>query len=236
MKTETTENIKGCIVKIIDNNLVIIDKGFENGVRPGMQFAIYSYTEDLIHPKTKKELGKFEIIKGRLIIKTVKPQLALGEVIYNLSNYSIDIPQHMIDSDPLFISIGDDIKTIPKPEINAKLNKSEFSPGDVITTTATFKGFLINGFFDNAIKYPKADGKGVYWNPDPASYNNLEKTGYLQEYIEFESTWDFVIPADAPEGEFLVSVRMYEDPYGFPNKDRRLVAKKEISISVKKKE
>ncbi len=237
-------NLEGSIVKIIDKNHVILDLGSENGVKSGMQFVVFEYIQDIIHPTTKKNLGKYDVIKGKIIIKSVRDKLSIGEVVLN-SQYCYNFDENKInsnqisqtteDSEFLLIDIGDLVKLIPNPVIDAKLNTENAAPGDIITTTATFKGFLINGFFDNAIKYPKADGRGIFWNPDPKTYNDSVNTGFLQEFVDIESSWEFNIPDNAPEGIYNVSVRMYEDPFGTPTIQRRQVAHIDIPLIVVKK-
>jgi len=223
------------IIKKIDEKHFLIDIGKEHGIEPGDEFAVYSKSEDIKHPETKEDLGPYKLFKGRIITKSVDQKMSF--VILKASPYYSDIDKFkasdsVAEFNPLLINIGDSLTPITTPSIEVEISPLQLKPGGKFTTNAKFKGNLINGFFDNAIIYPLSGGTGVYWNPDPKTWDTSKDTGKLQDFVEINSKWDFVIPENSSKGDYLVSVRMYEDPYGIPQKGRYILASKDITIKV----
>ncbi len=56
--------ITGKVVKISDENNIVINKGAADGVTLGNRFLIYSLGEELFDPDTKESLGTLEIVCG----------------------------------------------------------------------------------------------------------------------------------------------------------------------------
>lgn len=56
--------IIGKVVKSLDENTLVINKGARDGVTSGNRFLIYRLGEELFDPDTKESLGTLEIICG----------------------------------------------------------------------------------------------------------------------------------------------------------------------------
>lgn len=53
------------VIKVIDDFTLVINKGFEHGVKAGDNFLVYYIEpEELIDPLTGESLGKLEIVRG----------------------------------------------------------------------------------------------------------------------------------------------------------------------------
>jgi len=73
------EIIRGCIVKILSDTQIIINKGEGDGVVDGMAFVIYDEGEEQTDPETGKSLDFIEIHKGKLKVKQTMPKMSLLE-------------------------------------------------------------------------------------------------------------------------------------------------------------
>lgn len=55
-------NIK--VIKVIDENTVLINKGSDDGIKKGQNFLIYGVGEEIFDPDTKESLGRLELVRG----------------------------------------------------------------------------------------------------------------------------------------------------------------------------
>lgn len=60
------EIIKGKVAKILNNYRVVVNVGYDNGVKKDMKFIIYSEGETIRDPDTNQELSKVEFVKARI--------------------------------------------------------------------------------------------------------------------------------------------------------------------------
>lgn len=58
--------IKGMVAAIKDEYTVVLNIGAKDKVEEGMKFIIYSEGEEIIDPKSKESLGKFENVKAKV--------------------------------------------------------------------------------------------------------------------------------------------------------------------------
>ena len=69
--------IEGKIAKILDDFNVIVNKGRADGVAEGMHFVVYTEVDDVPDPDTGESLGKWELIKGRLVAVHVQDRMTV---------------------------------------------------------------------------------------------------------------------------------------------------------------
>lgn len=69
--------IKGKIIRILNKEQVIVDKGSNDGVVIGMKFGIIGISEDIIDPKTGDNLGKFEMYKQKLKVVALSEKISI---------------------------------------------------------------------------------------------------------------------------------------------------------------
>ncbi|MGB3479861.1 MAG: FlgT C-terminal domain-containing protein [bacterium] len=69
-------NIEGKVVKIISDSEIIINLGSKDGVKEGDRFLIYQLGEEIKDPDTDKMLDTLEIVKGRVKIVHVQPNIS----------------------------------------------------------------------------------------------------------------------------------------------------------------
>lgn len=112
------ENIKDIIVvKIIEVDKIVINKGYDDGVDSSMEFLVYDEGEEIIDPITKKSLGVLENPKGKfkvihiqekistLISKTMRPnRIAASLLVFS----DVDAERDLLKS----ISVGNKVKII----------------------------------------------------------------------------------------------------------------------------
>jgi len=127
-----TEPSKGKVAKIVDNYTIVINLGKNNGVKMNMKFVIYDEGEMIKDPETNEELGKLELVKGRVEVTNVQEKMCVAETyeteeerIYNplesISEYlypkSIHVKKPLpierdVESEPLKVHVGDLVRSI----------------------------------------------------------------------------------------------------------------------------
>lgn len=65
------------IIRILDEQNVLINAGYEQGVRPGDLFHIIQIGEDITDPDTAEILGKLEIVKAAVEAYHVQERMTL---------------------------------------------------------------------------------------------------------------------------------------------------------------
>ena len=52
------------VAKVIDEYMLVINKGSDDGIKDGQRFLIYAIGDEVTDPDTGEPLGKLEIVKG----------------------------------------------------------------------------------------------------------------------------------------------------------------------------
>ena len=73
----TKNYLRGKIVRILDNQRVIVNLGYEQGVTPGSHFFIYEEGEEIFDPSSNASLGKLELIKAELETYNVQEKMSV---------------------------------------------------------------------------------------------------------------------------------------------------------------
>lgn len=105
------------VVKIIEVDKIVINKGYVDGIDSSMEFLVYDEGEEIIDPITKKSLGVLENPKGTfkvihiqenistLISKTMRPnRIAASLLMFS----DVDAERDLLKS----ISVGNKVKII----------------------------------------------------------------------------------------------------------------------------
>lgn len=71
--------IRTKVAKVLNPLSVILAAGFEDGVKEGMEFIIYDLSETIYDPETGEDLGKLEIVKGRVYAVHVQDRLTWAQ-------------------------------------------------------------------------------------------------------------------------------------------------------------
>ena len=71
--------ISAKIAEIINKTKIAINKGYKDGVKKGMEFIIYNEGAPIYDPSTKEQLGKVEIVKGRVVVSHVQEKISIAE-------------------------------------------------------------------------------------------------------------------------------------------------------------
>jgi hypothetical protein len=66
------------VVKILSDTAVVLGVGANQGVGEGHAFVIFEPGEEIIDPETKESLGSLEIVKGRVKVAHVMPQMCIA--------------------------------------------------------------------------------------------------------------------------------------------------------------
>ncbi len=79
-KEDKTSTFPATVVKIIDENKVVINRGSTDGIKTGQRFLIYKLEDDPIKdPETGEDLGYLEVIRGTGKIIHVQGRLSTIE-------------------------------------------------------------------------------------------------------------------------------------------------------------
>jgi len=69
-----------CVVRVIDNTKVAINRGARNGIVEGMRFVVYRLSgEEIKDPFTKESLGPLAIVKGTGKVINVQETMSVLE-------------------------------------------------------------------------------------------------------------------------------------------------------------
>ncbi len=73
--------VEGKIAKVLGNNEVVVNRGREHGVRPGMMFEIFAPEGDEVwDPDTGETLGTVEDVKAKAEVTEVKEKLCVARM------------------------------------------------------------------------------------------------------------------------------------------------------------
>jgi len=73
--------LEGEVAEIISDEMLVLNVGSEAGVREGMVFVIYKEGPRVYDPKTSRDLGPLEIVKGRVRVTHVMPQMSQASTL-----------------------------------------------------------------------------------------------------------------------------------------------------------
>ncbi len=66
------------VAKIIDPTTIVLPVGAADGVKEGMEFVIYDLSETIRDPDTGEDLGRLELVKGRVFAENVQEKLTVA--------------------------------------------------------------------------------------------------------------------------------------------------------------
>jgi hypothetical protein len=70
--------IVGRVIRILDKQTLVLSVGSEHGVENGMQFNIYSPSEQIIDPETGEDLGGYRQRKATVVARTPYPKFTIA--------------------------------------------------------------------------------------------------------------------------------------------------------------
>lgn len=116
------------------------------------------------------------------------------------------------------------------PYFHARIRgkKEIYKRGEPVLFETTYRGGLVNGFFDNEIVFPNG-GSNWSWAPDTLPDTAPGTPGLLNGVVNKNSQWSWVIPSDAPSGKYQVFMRVYNH---FGTKKREIAEQVEDTFSV----
>ena len=66
------------VARIIDPTQIVLAAGETDGVREGMEFVIYDLSDTIRDPETQEDLGRIELVKGRVIADHVQDKITIA--------------------------------------------------------------------------------------------------------------------------------------------------------------
>jgi hypothetical protein len=76
--TTANKTFPATVVKVLETDRVVINRGTQDGVAVGQQYIVYILDNDvLVDPSTGEELGRLEIIKGVGRVTQVQDRIAV---------------------------------------------------------------------------------------------------------------------------------------------------------------
>jgi hypothetical protein len=64
------------VIKVLDEQTVVINRGSEDGIKPGSRYLVFQLGEELWDPSTGNSLGRLEVVRGRASVVHVQPKLS----------------------------------------------------------------------------------------------------------------------------------------------------------------
>ena len=79
-KEETRNTSPACVVKVVSETRVAINRGARDDIREGMRFVVYKLsTGEIEDPFTRESLGQLEIVKGTGKVISVQETMSILE-------------------------------------------------------------------------------------------------------------------------------------------------------------
>lgn len=75
--------IRGKIIRIVDEQRIVVNVGLEHGVHPGDKFHILEIGEELRDPDSGQSLGVLELVKGVMEALHVQEKISLLMTVLN---------------------------------------------------------------------------------------------------------------------------------------------------------
>lgn len=72
----SNEFLRGKIIRILDDQRLIINVGLQHGVQIGDRFYIYESGEEIIDPESGESLGQMELVKAEVEVIHVQEKIA----------------------------------------------------------------------------------------------------------------------------------------------------------------
>lgn len=121
------ELLRGKVLKILDPYRVVVDIGYEMGIKKDMKFIIYELGEEIRDPDTCKVIDRLEIVKHSIKVSQIQekfsvmksdeyenePSIAVMLSMYSLSQRKIiplsteEVPPKSSEKDYKKIKVGD---------------------------------------------------------------------------------------------------------------------------------
>jgi hypothetical protein len=88
-----TERIRGKVAQLIDESTLVINRGSEHGVKPGMRFAVLNAKgAEITDPDTGEVLGSVDIEKVVVKVVRVEPKLSVARTFRTFTTKGLLIP------------------------------------------------------------------------------------------------------------------------------------------------
>lgn len=102
------------VIKIIDDQLIVINAGSDDGITADDIFEIYEAGMEIIDPISKENLGFMDLIKAKIEIAELYPKMALcqneeiltSSVLTPIDNFMTRKQRKSLNINPLDISGG----------------------------------------------------------------------------------------------------------------------------------
>ena len=110
----TEETITGQVALIEDDHTLVINRGTEAGVQPGMIFAINANTGPVVtDPETGRELGRLSREKLRVRVFDAQPLFARAHTFAETNDFYglLQIP-FLSNEDVVTIDVGDRVESV----------------------------------------------------------------------------------------------------------------------------
>lgn len=114
--------LKGKLIKILDEKRVIVDIGYEDGMKKDMKFIIYSEGEEILDPRTNKHLGKMEIVKHKIKAVHVQEKISIMESDIWVRTTFDSLFAHPSFSRQKAFLLKDEVKSSEDEDLTIKVN------------------------------------------------------------------------------------------------------------------
>lgn len=89
MQNTQTALIEGKVAKILNARELIINQGFEHGIKAGMRFKVVEESEEVVDPDTREILGTISREKIRVKVVDAQPRFAIA---HTYETYEVQEP------------------------------------------------------------------------------------------------------------------------------------------------
>ena len=98
--------IEGKVALIIDERTLVMNRGWRDGVRHGMPFAVVSTLDAVQDPDTGEDLGPWEGVKARLVAVHVQERLTVLAPAEPSRPAPLSDPHHTLSAEMVRVSMA----------------------------------------------------------------------------------------------------------------------------------
>jgi|ETN02SMinimDraft_2_1059926.scaffolds.fasta_scaffold108439_1 hypothetical protein len=125
----------GRIVKIVDENTIVINVGSSSEVTTGMVFVVIQESSEIMDPETDESLGRWEMVKAHLVAAHVQEKMTtLVPISDGVSSDSSAVLSDLMSRDSRGEPIGGRRVALPvdRSQVSGRPSSDVIRVGDIV--------------------------------------------------------------------------------------------------------
>ena len=119
--------LKGKVLKILDPYRVVVDIGYQDGIKNDMKFIIYELGDEILDPDTGRVIDRLEIIKHNIKVTQIQEKFS----IMRSDEYEPDFMKTLLTSGNINTKVIP-LSTEEKPAKSSEKEYKKIKVGDLV--------------------------------------------------------------------------------------------------------